>query len=112
MKANMSDQVRTFSRRAVMFMLGAGAASWLGRANAQESQLTDAAGTITAVNASQGWFAIVPDRDQSIRYAPDALAEEFRKDGLRVVFSGRVGAVDPNARAWGIPLALAKIRVE
>jgi hypothetical protein len=90
----------------------AGATLWFGRADAQETQLTDAAGTITAVNAAQGWFGLVPDSDKAVRYAPDALAEEFRKDGLRVVFSGRVGRVDPNARAWGIPLALTKIRVE
>lgn len=90
----------------------AGATLWSGRADAQQSQLTDAAGTITAVNASQGWFGIVPDSDKAVRYAPDTLVEEFRRDGLRVVFSGRVGRADPNARAWGIPLALTKIRIE
>ena len=105
-------RMATLSRRAMMTMLSAGAVVCLGRATAQESQLTEVAGTITAVNASQGWFGIVPDSDKTVRYAPDTLAEEFKKDGLRVVFSGRVGPVNPNARAWGIPLALAKIRVE
>ena len=101
-------------RRAAIAAIGAAVvALWLdGWAAAQERELTDAAGTITAVNASQGWFGIVPDADKRLRYAPDALPEAFRKDGLRVVFSGRVGRVDPNVRAWGIPLALTKIRVE
>jgi hypothetical protein len=103
----------SWSRRAAMITIGSAiAAPWLALAAAQEQLLTDAAGTITVVNASQGWFGIVPDADKEIRYAPDKLPEEFRKDGLRVVFSGKAGPINPNARAWGIPLALTKIRVE
>jgi hypothetical protein len=103
----------SLSRRAAIAIIGsAGVGLWLDHAAAQEQLLTDVAGTIIVVNARQGWFGIVPDTDKEIRYAPDALAEAFRKDGLRVVFSGKVGRVDPNARAWGIPLALTNIRVE
>jgi hypothetical protein len=80
----------SWSRRAAMITIGSAiAAPWLALAAAQEQLLTDAAGTITVVNASQGWFGIV-----------------------RVVFSGKAGPINPNARAWGIPLALTKIRVE
>jgi hypothetical protein len=105
--------VKSLSRRAAIAAIGTvGVWLWLDLAAAQEQQLNDAPGTVTVVNASQGWFGIVPDTDKTIRYAPDALPEAFRKDGLRVVFSGRVGRVDPNVRAWGIPLALTKIRVE
>ncbi|MBI4888662.1 MAG: hypothetical protein HY824_16310 [Acidobacteria bacterium] len=67
---------------------------------------------IETVNPRNGWFAIVPDGDRDIRYAPDRLPDEFKKGGLRVVFSGRVGRVDPNVRSWGIPLALTDIRID
>jgi hypothetical protein len=62
------------------------------------------------VNVEAGWYGIVPDSDQSIRFAPDGLPEEFRKDGLQVVFSGRVEEIPPNVRTWGRPLTLTKIR--
>jgi hypothetical protein len=88
----------------------AAAAATLGAA--QSPELTDAAGAIEAVNPQRDWFAIVPDGDRGTRYAPDRLPDEFKKDGLRVMFSGRVGRVDPNARTWGIPLALTKIQRE
>jgi hypothetical protein len=78
----------------------------------QPQELTNVTGTIEAVNPRAGWFGIVPDGDRGTRYAPDRLPEDFKKDGLRVVFSGRVGPVDPNARTWGIPLTLTKIERE
>jgi hypothetical protein len=52
----------------------------------------------------------VPDADPGTRYAPDALAEEFRVDGLRVIFSGEVREPPPHARLWGTPLRLTSIR--
>jgi hypothetical protein len=79
---------------------------------AQSRELTDVSGAIEAVNPQAGWYAIVPDGDRGTRYAPDRLPDEFKKDGLRVVFSGRVGRVDPNVRTWGIPLTLTKIARE
>ena len=79
---------------------------------AQSQELTDVKGTIEAVRPEVGWFGIVPDSDRGTRYAPDRLPDEFKKDGLRVVFSGRAGRVDPNVRTWGIPLVLTKIEVE
>ena len=78
----------------------------------QPSELTNVAGTIEAVNPDAGWYGIVPDGDRGTRYAPDRLPDTFKKDGLRVVFSGRVGRVDPNVRTWGIPLILTNIRPE
>ena len=82
------------------------------RVAARQREIVDAHGVITEVNAAQGWYGIVPDADKDVRYAPDKLPEEFRKDGLRVIFSGRVGRIDPNVRAWGAPLALTKIERE
>ncbi|HEY7412638.1 MAG TPA: hypothetical protein VII13_17995 [Vicinamibacteria bacterium] len=55
-------------------------------------------------------YGIVPDADPGTRYAPDALAEEFRVDGLRVIFSGEVREPPPHARLWGTPLRLTSIR--
>ena len=90
-------------------LLAIAASAMLSMGAAQSPELTDAAGTIEAVNPRAGWYAIVPDGDRDTRYAPDRLPDDFKKDGLRIVFSGRVGRVDPNARTWGVPLTLTKI---
>ncbi len=73
--------------------------------------LKDAYGTITKVG--NFGYGIVPDTDPGTRYAPvEPLAEEFQEDGLRVVFSGKVGSADENAgrgRRWGTPLEVTAI---
>jgi len=79
---------------------------------AQPQVLTDVHGRIQVVNADAGWYGIVPNADRGTRYAPDRLPDEFQKDGLRVIFSGRLKPVDPAVRAWGIPLELTSIRRE
>src|SRR5687768_17648690 len=79
---------------------------------AQTQELNDVHGAVVEVNRQNGWYGIVPDDDRGTRYAPDRLPDELKKDGLRVVFSGRVGTIDPNVRAWGIPLTVTSIRVE
>jgi hypothetical protein len=79
---------------------------------AQAQELTDVHGLVVAVNERNGWYGIVPDDDRGTRYAPDRLPDEFKKDGVRVVFSGRLGQVDPNVRTWGTPLTLTRIRLE
>lgn len=76
---------------------------------AQPRELVKVAGVIEAVNPGAGWYAIVPDGDRGTRYAPDRLPDDFKQDGLRVIFSGRVGEIAPDARAWGIPLTLTAI---
>ena len=81
-------------------------------APAQTGTVTDVHGAIVEVNQRNGWYGIVPDDDRGTRYAPDRLPDQFKKDGLRVVFSGRVGTVDPNVRTWGIPLTVTAIRLE
>ena len=78
---------------------------------AQGAELKDVRGVIQEVNAKNGWYAIVPDGDRDTRYAPDRLPQEFRKDGLRVVFSGRKGRIDPNVRTWGVPFTVTAIRL-
>ncbi len=83
-----------------------------GPIRAQSDLLKDAKGAILAVRPDAGWYAIVPDSDRGTRYAPDRLPDEFKVDGLRVVFSGRVKPVDPNVRSWGVPFELTNIRRE
>lgn len=78
---------------------------------AQSQELTNVAGVIETVNARNGGYGIVPETDRGTRYAPDRLPDEFKKDGLQVVFSGRVGQVDPGVRTWGIPLTLTNIEI-
>jgi hypothetical protein len=78
----------------------------------QTQEFMDVHGAVVAVNEQNGWYGIVPDSDRGTRYAPDRLPDEFRKDGVRVIFSGRVGPVDPNVRSWGVPLTLSSIRLE
>lgn len=75
-----------------------------------ESRLPEQPGAI--VRVGDFGYGIVPDSDPGTRYAPDALPEEFRKDGLRVVFSGVPTSPAPNERTWGIPFRLAGIRLE
>lgn len=75
--------------------------------------LHDVAGRVVRLNDE--WYGLVPDADPGTRFAPDALDGRFRRDGLRVVFSGTVGDADDAARSrgrrWGTPLRLAAIRV-
>jgi hypothetical protein len=101
--------VRLVSAIAVVALLACGATR---PSDAQTQELTDLKGTIQAVRPDAGWYGIVPDSDRGTRYAPDRLSDEFKKDGLRVVFSGRVKPIDPNVRSWGIPLELTEIRRE
>jgi hypothetical protein len=79
---------------------------------AQGRNVSDVHGAIVEVNRQNEWYGIVPDDDREIRYAPDRLPDEFKKDRVRVMFSGRIGTVDPNVRTWGIPLTLTSIRLE
>jgi hypothetical protein len=94
---------------ALMTLLGCGSS---GPIRAQSDALKDAKGAIQAVRPADGWYAIVPDSDRGTRYAPDRLPDEFKVDGLRVVFSGRIKPVDPNVRSWGVPFELTSIRRE
>ena len=97
---------------AALLVIWAAGCALAPRLAAQSEVLKDARGRIQAVNVEAGWYGIVPDADRGTRYAPDRLPDEFKKDGLRVVFSGRIKPVDPNVRSWGIPFELTSIRRE
>jgi hypothetical protein len=84
------------------FFVAALASAWQAGDEIQEAK-----GTIRKV--STAWFGIVPDQDPGTRFAPDRLPEQYRHDGLRVVYSGVVKDL-PGGRTWGIPLQLTEIR--
>jgi hypothetical protein len=83
-----------------------------GQMRAQSDVLKDAKGAIQAVRPDAGWYAIVPDSDRGTSYAPDQLSDQFKVDGMRVIFSGRIKPVEPNVRSWGVPFELTSIRRE
>ncbi len=56
-------------------------------------------------------FVIVPDSNANIRYISQQLPEEFKKDGLKVTFTGWEGKIPPNVRMMGKPLKLECICV-
>ena len=49
---------------------------------------------------------IVPDDNASMRYISQQLPEEYKKEGLKVTFSGWLGKIPPNVRMIGKPLKL------
>ncbi len=84
-------------------------AAWGDRPSAPGDVVEDQSGT--TVQVRDEWIGLVPDDDPGTRYAPDELPAEFRRDGLRVVFSGTVGEIPPNVRLWGTPFELTAIRL-
>ena len=86
-----------------------GLAGWMQEAG---DVIQDARGTIKKIG-SLG-YAIEPDDQPGYRYAPTNMSEDFKKDGLRVLYSGTVGDV-PNSgrggRVWGTPLELSSIKL-
>src|SRR5690242_16070486 len=60
---------------------------------------------------NQDIVVIQPDNNPNGRYISQQLPEEYRKDGLKVTFSGDVGKIPPNFRMVGTPLRLKSIWV-
>ncbi len=56
-------------------------------------------------------FVIKPEGDGSNRYISQQLPEEYKKEGLKVTFTGMVGKIPPNFRMMGTPLKLISISV-
>jgi len=54
-------------------------------------------------------FVIVPDSNSNMRYISQQLPEEYKKDGLKVTFTGWEGKIPPNVRMMGKPLKLTCI---
>jgi hypothetical protein len=82
------------------------------RGNAYEAgdELVNERGTIQQLSANPQWYIIVPDFDPTTRFLPSNLPTGLRKDGIKVLFSGKVGEIPANARLIGIPLDLKRIK--
>lgn len=54
---------------------------------------------------------IIPDTDPNMRYIAQQLPAEYKKNGLKVKFSGMEGKIPPYVRMMGKPLKLHWISV-
>lgn len=66
--------------------------------------------TVKAMASGES-FVIVPDDNNSGRYITAQLPQEYKKDGLKITFSGVVGKIPPNVRMMGTPLKLTSVCV-
>ncbi len=66
--------------------------------------------TVKAMAAGET-FLIVPDDNPNGRYVSAQLPEEYKKDGLKITFSGVVGKIPPNVRMMGTPLKISSVWV-
>lgn len=71
--------------------------------------ISDVKATVTFI-ANQ--YTLVPDDDNSQRYMPRNLEEQFKEDGLKVIISGKVFAIPPNVRMIGTPFEITKITLQ
>jgi hypothetical protein len=77
---------------------------------ATEADIENHTGTIQRVGTFG--YAIVDDATPDSRFAPSNLPASFKRDGLRVLFSGKRGVIPPNVRMWGAPLELTSIQLD
>ena len=67
-------------------------------------------GKIQLISSTQkNWYVISPDYDDTQRFLPDNLPDIFKKDGLKVIFSGKICEIPENVRLIGTPLILIGI---
>lgn len=96
-----------------LLVLALMALPWQPQPQPQEGTvLKDVVGTV--VKVGNFGYGLVPDERKGSRYAPTNMDESYHKDGLRVKFSGVVGAVPgerPRGRVWGTPLELTHIEL-
>jgi hypothetical protein len=52
---------------------------------------------------------IIPSNNENERYFSAQLPNEFKKDGLKITFTGKVGKIPPHMRLIGTPLKLTSI---
>lgn len=75
-----------------------------------ERDIKNEKGKVTVLANGETWV-IVPADNPNGRYISQQLPDEFKKDGLPVVYSGWVGKIPPNVRMLGTPLKLKSIKV-
>ncbi len=66
-----------------------------------------ATGTVRFVEVEGGFYGIVADN--TTRFDPLNLAEEFRQDGLRVRFEAKISDNQVSTHMWGTLIKLTKI---
>lgn len=88
----------------ILYLLG-----WLFLSSCGSNYIKDVTGTIRVLLAARDINVIVTDGNDRKRYLPSNLPDGFKIDGLKVVFSGKVGKIPPNATMLGTPLELTKI---
>ncbi|MBK7147424.1 MAG: hypothetical protein IPH78_01065 [Bacteroidetes bacterium] len=75
-----------------------------------ERKIDNVKGKVSLLTNGETWV-LVPADNPNGRYISQQLPEEYKKDGLAVVFSGWVGKIPPHVRMMGTPLKLTKISV-
>lgn len=76
----------------------------------EKTPIKNVKATIKVLNNGE-LFVIVPDNNENMRYISLQLPEEYKKDGLKVKFTGWEGKIPPNVRMMGKPLKLKSICV-
>lgn len=75
-----------------------------------ETQVKNVKATVQVLNNGE-LFVIVPDNNPNMRYISQQLPAAYKKDGLKVTFTGWEGKIPPNVRMMGKPLKLNSICV-
>lgn len=55
-------------------------------------------------------FAIVPDKDTNKRLVAENLEDRYKKEGLKIEYTGNETAPPPNVRLVGTPFKIKMIR--
>lgn len=75
-----------------------------------EKKIKNVKATVKVLNNGE-LFVIVPDNNANMRYISQQLPEEYKKDGLKISFTGWEGKIPPNVRMMGKPLKLESVCV-
>jgi hypothetical protein len=71
--------------------------------------ITNEKGSIHLISPEHEWYVIIPDFNDSQRFLPYGLPDMFKKNGLKIMFSGKVCEIPENVRLIGTPLELISI---
>jgi len=57
-------------------------------------------------------YVLIPDSDPAKRYVVENLADEYKKEGLKVEYIGVEGVIPDNVRMVGIPFRVKYLQVK
>ena len=73
-------------------------------------RVSQEAGKIRLISSTQeNGYVVIPDDDDTQRFLPKNLPDIFKKDGLKIIFSGKICEIPENVRLMGTPLILIEI---